>query len=164
VLHSGRMRPFSLKLLHNSTRAFTRGLVLASLLLSAWQAAALTLDQAKEKCRETIGMPIFQACRGGGGNFEACRAKAHPKVHACVQAAMNAANGRRNIAIPIPAETAPAAGNTTPLIARPTFVRPPRTIADITAILDAEKPDAKKIDQWQAAADANPPAMVRPRF
>jgi tetratricopeptide (TPR) repeat protein len=77
------------------------------------------------------------------------------------ESAMNAANRRPNIAIPIPAETAPAAGNTTRLTARPTFVRPPRTITDITAILDSEKPDAKKIDQWQAAADANPPGNAR---
>ena len=160
VLHSGRMRPFSSKLLHNLPRAFSAGLVLASLLISAWQAAALTIDQAREKCRETVGMPIFQACmRGGGGNFEACRAQAHSKVHSCVQAAMNAANGRSNVAVPvpIPTEATLAAGETAPLTAPPTFVPPPRTITDITAILDAEKLDAKKIDQWKAAADVDPP-------
>jgi CHAT domain-containing protein len=163
VLHSGRMRPFSSKLFHNFPRAFSGGLVGASLLISAWQAAALTIDQAREKCRETVGMPIFRACmRGGGGNFEACRAKAHPEVHACVQAAMNAANGRPNIAVPTPTEAAPAAAETAPLTARPSFVPPPRAIADITAILDAEKPDAERIDQWKAAADVNPPGDSSP--
>jgi CHAT domain-containing protein len=163
LLHSGRLRLFSSKLLHNFPRAFGGGLVLASLLISAWQAAALTVDQAIEKCRETVGMPIFRACmRAGGGDFEICRAKAHPRVHACVQAAMNAANGRPNIAVPIPTEATPAAGETAPLTARPTFVPPPRTITEITAILDAEKPDAEKIDQWKAAADANPPSNGSP--
>ena len=41
---------------------------------------------------------------------------------------------------------------------RPTFVAPPRTIADITAILDSEKPDAAKIAARKAAADATPPS------
>jgi CHAT domain-containing protein len=39
---------------------------------------------------------------------------------------------------------------------QPAFVAPPRTIADITAILDQEKPDPKKIVQLRAEADAKP--------
>ncbi len=42
--------------------------------------------------------------------------------------------------------------------AAPTFVPPPRSIADITAILNQEKPDAAKIAKSTAAADAQPPA------
>lgn len=38
----------------------------------------------------------------------------------------------------------------------PSFVPPPRSIADITAILDQEKPDPGKIAQQTAAADATP--------
>src|SRR5258708_33866785 len=38
------------------------------------------------------------------------------------------------------------------------FVPPPRTIADITAILDRQKPDAAKLAANRAAADAQPPA------
>ena len=34
------------------------------------------------------------------------------------------------------------------------FVAPPRTISDITAILDSEKPDLKKIEELKADADA----------
>src|SRR5689334_10280744 len=37
------------------------------------------------------------------------------------------------------------------------FVAPPRTIADITAILDQEKPDTKAVSSMRAAADATPP-------
>jgi tetratricopeptide (TPR) repeat protein len=40
----------------------------------------------------------------------------------------------------------------------PAFVPPPRTIADVTAILDGEKPDERKIAERRAAADAPPPA------
>lgn len=40
------------------------------------------------------------------------------------------------------------------------FVPPPRSIADITAILDQEKPDMAKIAQLSAAADAQPPAGI----
>jgi tetratricopeptide (TPR) repeat protein len=43
---------------------------------------------------------------------------------------------------------------------QPVFVAPPRTIADITAILDSEKPDAAKIAQRKAEAEALPPANV----
>ena len=42
------------------------------------------------------------------------------------------------------------------------FVAPPRTIADITAILDSEKPDAAKIAQRKAEAEAAAPANAPP--
>jgi CHAT domain-containing protein len=38
----------------------------------------------------------------------------------------------------------------------PSLVAPPRTISDITAILDSEKPDFKKIEELKARADAMP--------
>ena len=38
-----------------------------------------------------------------------------------------------------------------------TFAAPPRTIADITAILDQEKPDLERIAKLRADADAMPP-------
>jgi hypothetical protein len=40
------------------------------------------------------------------------------------------------------------------------FTPPPRSIADITAILDSEKPDPAKIAARQATADATPPSNV----
>ena len=39
----------------------------------------------------------------------------------------------------------------------PTFVAPPRTIADITAILDREKPDPAAIAKLKADAHKTPP-------
>jgi len=91
---------------------------------------------------------------GGAGNLEACRAQATPKVRACVMAALNAANGRANVALAIPTEAAPKASAAGASPAG--FVAPPRTITDITAILDSEKPDLKTIEELKAEADAKP--------
>ena len=126
-------------------------------------AHALSLEQAQATCRETVGHPIVHACmqglKGAGGEREAnhakCRADAAPKVHACVQAALNKANGRANVAITIDT------GTTKEVIdlsrALPVgFVPPPRTITDITAILDKEKPDPKRLAEMKAQADAEP--------
>jgi hypothetical protein len=70
--------------------------------------------------------------------------------------AMNAANGRANVAVAVPVEktTVEPVLDATPA----SFVAPPRTINDVTAILDGEKPDATKIEALKAAADAKPPA------
>ncbi len=122
---------------------------------SAGSAFALTKEAAVESCREKVGRPIVQACmRSGGGSLESCRTKAHPQVHACVVAALNAANGRANVAVAIPTETAPKLAPGNPLPAG--FVAPPRTISDITAILDSEKPDLKAIENLKSAAEAKP--------
>src|SRR5580698_4322323 len=56
------------------------------------------------------------------------------------------------------ADTAPADASAV----QPVFVAPPRTIADITAILDSEKPDAAKDAQRKAEAEAAPPANASP--
>ncbi|MDA9411320.1 CHAT domain-containing tetratricopeptide repeat protein [Bradyrhizobium sp. CCBAU 45384] len=131
-------------------------LVLALLLGSTGTAAALTKEAAIENCRMTVGKPIVQACMhaGGGADREACRAKASPQVKACVMAALNAANGRANVAVEVPKEEAPklAPGTALPK----DFIAPPRTISDITAILDSEKPNEKLIAELKADADSTP--------
>jgi CHAT domain-containing protein len=138
--------------------AFAAVLVAAS----ASSALALTQDAARENCRATIGKPMVHACMmalGGGkaagadANREACRAKASPSVKACVQAAMNATNGRANVAVGIPTEAAPPKVSAADA-SQAGFVAPPRTIADVTAILDSEKPDVKKIDELKQDADS----------
>jgi CHAT domain-containing protein len=130
-------------------------LAVCILIGSADSAAALSMEAAIENCRMSVGRPIVQACMrasGGGFNLEACRAKAKPQVRACVMAAMNSANGRANIPVATPTEAAPVvpAGTAQPA----GFIPPPRTISDVTAILDSEKPDAKLIFKLKAAADA----------
>src|SRR6266478_3578177 len=132
-------------------------LVVSLLVGSTGSAFALSKEAAVENCRMTIGRPIVQACMrasGGAGNREACRAKARPQVRACMMSALNAANGRANVAVAIPTEAAPKASAADSLPAG--FVAPPRTISDITAILDSEKPDLRKIEQLTADDDAAP--------
>lgn len=138
-----------------------RALMVVGLLLgSAGSAAALTMEAARENCRMTVGKPIVQACmqaaggRKAGADIEACRAKASPQVKACVMAALNAANGRANVAVEVPKEAAPKLDPGTALPKG--FIAPPRTIADITAILDSEKPDEKLIAELKSDADSNP--------
>jgi tetratricopeptide (TPR) repeat protein len=121
------------------------------------EAFALTPEAARESCRMSVGRPIVQSCMkaaGGPANLEACRAKATPQVRACMAAALNAAHGRANVAVGIPTEAAPKTPAANALPAG--FVAPPRTITDITAILDSEKPDLKTIQELKAEADANP--------
>ncbi len=138
-----------------------RNLLAIGLLLgSTVSTFALTKEAAIENCRMTVGKPIVQACmRAGGGpaggaNLEACRAKASPQVKACVLAALNAANGRANVAVEVPKEEAPKLAPGTALPKG--FIAPPRTISDITAILDSEKPDVKLIEELKADADTTP--------
>src|SRR5436309_3007872 len=70
-------------------------------LVGAEPASALTIEQARENCRATVGRPIVQACMRGSAtkNIEACRAQATPKVRACVQATMQKAHSRANASI-----------------------------------------------------------------
>ena len=120
------------------SRVTARWVVSAAILVVTAPAAhALSMEAALENCRMTVGRPIVQACMrgsGGAGNLEACRAQATPKVKACVMAALNAANGRANVAVAIPTEAAPRVSAAGALPAG--FVAPPRTINDITEILD----------------------------
>lgn len=123
--------------------------------ISTVSAFALTKEAAIENCRMTVGRPIVQECmRGGGGSLEACRERARPRVQACVVAALNAANGRANVAVAAPTEEAPKVKleSTSPA----GFIAPPRTISDITAILDSEKPDLKVIEKLKSDADSSP--------
>ena len=135
----------------------------AAWLVSATGASALSQEQAVENCRQTVGSPIVRACMQsmGGGDKEAnrakCRETASPKVRACVLAALNAANGRANVAIELHKGGKPQGPKVAPGNALPAgFVAPPRTIADIAAILDSEKPDAATLAKLKADADSEP--------
>ena len=70
---------------------------------------ALTLQEAIEQCRQSVGRPIVQSCMGGGhrgvvvgADLESCKAR-HPRaVKACVEKTMNAAHGRANVPVAVP--------------------------------------------------------------
>jgi CHAT domain-containing protein len=145
-------------------------LLLLGVLVAAGPALALTFEEAREKCRESVGRPIVQSCMHSKGygpgsgkgrdvtskdaDLEQCRSKARPSVEACVRTALS--NARPNVPVAIPQEKASNA----PVLDGPpaSFVAPPRTIGDITALLDSEKPDPAGIEKLKAEADAKPPS------
>ena len=123
-------------------------------------AVAATHEQFIESCKQSL-MPQILACARAKGltDHSAIRAQCgYAVVRACVirEEAKQAAG--------TPAPTAPkddsavAAAGAAPI--QPTFVAPPRTITDITAILDSEKPDEAKISERKAKADAAPPSSA----
>ncbi len=124
-------------------------------------AFALNPKDVIESCRNSVGKPIVMACmKGGGGNLEACREKAKPKVQACVQAAMEKSLPKEAGSSTAKVEAAPSAEDMAK--AAPTsLVAPPRTVSDITAILDQQKPDPARVAQLQATADAEPAADLK---
>ncbi len=124
--------------------------------------AAMTKDQAREACRATIGRTLVQSCmRGGGGSKEACRSQASPKVSACITKMLNEANKRANVPVAVPTEQGPSKEIEKEAEALPaTYVAPPRTITDITTLLDSEKPDPQKIAKLTAEADASVPSKA----
>jgi len=139
-------------------------IALFAVLAGSERASALSKEQAIDNCRQTVGAPNVRACMQGmgkGGDREAnlatCRAGVLPKMKACVMAALNAANGRANVAIEIYKNGKPKADAVAPGNALPAgFVAPPRTIADITAILDSEKPHPATLAKLKASADNEP--------
>ena len=92
-------------------------------------------DALIEQCRQSVGVPFVKACVQREEQKEAARkpAPAAPKME----------------------EASPPGGE--PALIRPSFVAPPRTTADISAILDREKPDPAKIAARKTAAEASPP-------
>src|ERR1700709_1835197 len=115
-------------------------------LLAIAPASALELSQAIENCRNSVGRPIVIACMRGGGSFDSCRASAYSKVKGCVHSAMEAARPKAalfdaaKLVAPKPEELAVDAASFASNAPR-SLVAPPRTISDITAILDQQKPD-----------------------
>ena len=139
-------------------------LVLLFSVISGW---ALDLNQAIENCRSSVGKPIVMAClRVGAGSLEACRATAGPKVKACVQSAMAASRPKAalfdpaKVSAPKPEQSAAdaaTAANRAPV----SLVAPPRTVSDITAILDQQKPDPAKLAELAATADTVVPSGLK---
>jgi len=130
-------------------------------------AFAATHEQIIERCRESA-RPQVQACmtrkRGSGdrdSNLAACRESVgRPIVQACVQREEQKQAARTPAPAAPKAETAVAPQDAGAV--HPVFVAPPRTIADITAILDSEKPDEAKIAERKAIADSTPPTNSSP--
>jgi CHAT domain-containing protein len=75
------------------------------------------------------------------------------------------AQGRQTTTTRAEARTATAGAEThqtAPGVEAQSFELPPRSISDITAVLDREKPDPAKVAAAKAAADAQPPSGLDP--
>jgi len=130
-------------------------------------AFSATHEQIIETCKQAL-MPQLRACVLGkvgnpraamGGELEKAKQQCGMAiVRPCVM------REEEKQAARMPAPVAPKDNtdltpqNVAPI--QPAFVVPPRTIADITAILDSEKPDEAKIAARKAAADVTPPQNV----
>lgn len=128
-------------------------------------ASALELEQARESCRNSIGRPTYMACKQSGGPHEACMARAKAAATPCVRNAMMAARPKAALfdaaKVSAPKKEDIAAGAAALAKNATTLVAPPRTVSDITAILDQQKPDPAKIAELNATADAPVPAGLK---
>src|SRR5215510_12350923 len=135
----------------------------------SWARAA-SHEQIIEACRQAH-MEELRACvRGKVGNPKTAIGPELEKARqACGGAIVRPCVIREEqkqaagVAAPAaPKDTAPTAD--VPLEIRTSFVAPPRTIADITAVLDSEKPDEAQIAKRKATADASPKGLSGPAF
>jgi CHAT domain-containing protein len=133
-------------------------------------AFAATHEQIIEACKQTLSAQIHECVVGKLGGLprnapadalERARQQCGPPlVRPCVmREEQKQAAGKPAPETPKQDTDVVPAGAT---VVQPAFVAPPRTIADITAILDSEKPDAAKIAERKAAAEATPPANAAP--
>jgi CHAT domain-containing protein len=136
-----------------------------STLLGSSTASALELAQAIENCRGSIGKPTYYACMQAGGTHPACFGKAKSVVQSCVKSAMMAARPKAALfsADKLAAPLAPGKPDAADLEkdASARLVAPPRTISDISAILDQQTPDPAAIAKLTSTADAPVPAGLK---
>jgi len=129
---------------------------------------AATMEQAMAQCKEQVS-PVVRACvrekmiANHDSNPEkyiaGCRAPVVAQVKACVTKLIGAEGFKRP---PVEDTKAPVQESArTAAVYQPRVV-PPRSIADITAILDQEKPDPARLKKLQAAADAPEPSTSDP--
>lgn len=134
------------------------------ILLSSGGLFAQSHEQILERCRQSVGRPIVQACMArGGSDLEACRKTATPTVRACVAKEEQRIAGQK--AAPAAPPNQASQDQIQPTVAAVetlALMAPPRTIADITAILDQEKPDVGRIARAKSIADASPPSNAAP--
>ena len=93
-------------------------------------------DTLIEQCRQSVGVPFVKTC--------------------VLREEQKEAAGKAAPAAPKLESAAPSPSDATAL--RPSYVAPPRTAADIEAILEREKPDPAKIAARKEAAEESPPA------
>ena len=153
-----------MKRVANSTAVFLLCTVMPALFGNS-PGSALEMNQAIESCKSSTGRPAYMACKQAGGTHEACFGKARSIVQSCVRTAMTAARPKAALFSADKLAAPPGQGQVSAAEAAKdasaTLVAPPRTISDITAILDQQKPDAAEIAKLAATADAAVPAGLK---
>jgi len=155
----------------NACRGLATAFCAALAIIASFSSAlAASHEQIIESCKQAH-MEQLRACVRGkigdprsavGPELEKARqACGAVFVRPCVLAAeQKQAAGVAAPSAPKDAAAAPDA----PLEISTSFVAPPRTIADITAILDSEKPDETQIAKRKATADASPNGLTGPKL
>ncbi|HET8918233.1 MAG TPA: CHAT domain-containing tetratricopeptide repeat protein [Xanthobacteraceae bacterium] len=155
----------------NACRGLATALCAAlAIVASLPNAFAASHEQIIESCRQAH-MEELRACvRGKIGNpRDAVGPELEKARQACgaVYVRPCVLREEQKQAAGVAAPAAPkdaAAAPDVPLEIRTSFVAPPRTIADITAILDSEKPDEAQIAKRKATADASPGGLTGPKL
>ena len=96
-LEPSREAPFFSRAL-DRLAPFGASIVLLGALAASTPADALTLEEARDRCRDTVGRPAVRSCMQSKGygpgqgragdreaDVEACRTRARPLVQACVR-------------------------------------------------------------------------------
>src|SRR5262249_29305119 len=123
-------------------------IVIAGLFISS-PLSALELNHAIESCRASSGRPAYMARMESGGTHPACFGRAKSIVQSCVKSAMIAARPKAALFSAEKLSAPPGSGKASAADlakdAKAALVAPPRTVTDITAILDQQKPDAAEL-------------------
>jgi CHAT domain-containing protein/tetratricopeptide (TPR) repeat protein len=135
-------------------------------------ASTLTVDQASERCRASVGKPMVQACvrskmQANGGPpqkyIEGCKTTATPAVQACVTKMMASTGNSAQSETAVSATATPTKADLNAVKTEKVgFVAPPRSAADVTEILDKQKPDPAQVAKLTAQADAAPAPDLKP--
>jgi CHAT domain-containing protein len=139
--------------------------VVASVFFDSSPANTLELNGAIESCRNSSGKPAYITCKQNGGTHEVCFGKARAIVQACVKSAMIAARPKAALfsaeKLSAPASRGAPSAADVARDASASLVAPPRTISDISAILDRQKPDPAVVTKLNETADAAVPAGLK---
>jgi CHAT domain-containing protein/tetratricopeptide (TPR) repeat protein len=151
---------------HHYFRGLLVFFVVTAAVFANSQLSALEKVQAIENCRASSGKPAYMACMQSGGTHDACFGKARAIVQSCVRSALVAAHPKAELFSPERLSKSPAAAGKPSSAeiasdAAASLVAPPRTISDITAILEKQKPDPAVVAKLAATADAAAPSELK---
>jgi CHAT domain-containing protein len=156
----------------NACHGLATALCAAFAIVASFSSArAASHEQIIESCKQAHMEELRTCVRGKVGNPKTAIGPELEKARqACGGAIVRPCVLREEqkqaagVAAPSAPKDTPAPAGDAPLEIRTSFVAPPRTIADITAILDSEKPDEAQIAKRRATAEASPNGLSGPNL